>query len=84
MQTLFLIYYMLIGTIHVVLLFAIWRALLGKSSIDAKVGTQMNILSKSVDKLGSMIGTNSDKNSENSKRLKELAQTLQNKKLDEN
>ena len=77
------ILFILIHILQLVIMFALWRAILGKSSIDARMGTQMSILSKSLDKFSNTIDMNTQKQLESNKHLKEVARTLKELKSDE-
>lgn len=52
----------LILGVNALFIFAIWRAILGKSEVTIKSGIAMNILAKSMDKLGNKLDHNSTTN----------------------
>lgn len=57
-------------------LMAIWRAILGKSSIDTKLGVAMNVLTTAVDKSIGATNKNTSEQGEMAKQIRELNRNL--------
>lgn len=57
-------------------LMAIWRAILGKSSIDTKLGVAVNVLTTALDKHNGSTNKNTTEQGEVAKQMRELNRNL--------
>jgi len=60
----------------IIILFAIWRAILGKSSVDFKLAVTMQSANKKMDSLAGSLDSNTTGSSELAKQLKEVARGI--------
>lgn len=65
-------------------LFAIWRALLGKSTVDLKLNTTITAFNKKADKMSSDIADNSVASNKLATELRELTRFLKSDRTEEN
>lgn len=63
-----------------VFIFAIWRAILGKSSVDSKLGVAITALGKKMDGLSDKMKANTDEQGDVAKQIKELAREIRKAK----
>lgn len=76
LQIIFALIFALILIAQTFVLLFIWRAILGKTTIEAKLGTQIVILEKSITKLTTTTDKSTQIQSESVKQLREVSRNL--------